>query len=129
MDIRLEKKTAIGNDGQYLIKNGRILDESLLQTPPISVPFLEMLYSEYKHSVPDFSSSERQNSMYFRALDVPALSDDDLKTNRDRRSAADALELTVLLAFLRGDIPYDRKKWFWQSKEDPEFIILRKWVI
>lgn len=129
MIIDLERKTVWSDNGEVLVKRGIIFDETLNAIQPISVDFLDTLYQNYKHSVPDTGAKTQQNSRYFRALDITELSDRDLKNNISRRKAAEALELAVVIAYSRGDISFDRTKWYWQSQQDPDFIILRKWVI
>lgn len=128
MIVDLKTKDAADGD-TFLIRNGKIVDYQWSDSiPKISTPMLEELYQRYKHSVPNIRNRKRQNSIYFTALDVTELSDADLKANIPRKEAGETLELMVLLAYVRGDIAFDKKSWFWQSKSDPNFIILRKWV-
>ena len=47
-----------------------------------------------------------------------------------RDEARERLELAILTGSLNGSLKWeDDKKWFWQSKADPDFIILKNWII
>jgi len=127
MTIDLKNKFAIEN-GEYLILNGKILNQAIASIQTITEQLLNQLYHNYKHSVPNYDDNCQQDSMYFRALDITELSDTDLKNNIPRDKARTALELAILVGYIRGDLIFDRSKWFWQSKEEPDFMILRKWI-
>lgn len=67
---------------------------------------------------------------YFKALDLNELSQTDLETNTDRNTAGDILEATLLVSIIFGTFVWtEPAKWFWQSQNDRDFVILRKWVI
>lgn len=128
MTVDLKNKFAVEN-GEYLILNGKIINSDIAAIQTVTEPLLNRLYRNYKHSVPDYDNPCQQDSIYFRALDITELSDDDLRTNIPRDKARTALELAVLVGYIRGDLIIDKSKWFWQSSEEPDFMILRKWII
>ena len=86
---------------------------------------LELLYERYKHSVTkkDFKKT------YFKALNKDELSDADIINGEDRYIARCMLEGYVVLASANGILQWpDEKFWFWQSKTDPDLIVLRDWI-
>ena len=91
---------------------------------------IEALYKRYKYSMP----SERSDSKYrkyFKALSVDELSDAEMATGDKREVARARLEGYILCAVLDGKFVWDESKmgkWFYQSVEDPDFVILRDWV-
>ena len=77
-------------------------------------------------SVPDRIKLQR---VFFRALPEDQHTDEDLITGEPRQAARERLEMAVLEGSLNGSLKWpDSKKWFWQSKKDPDLIILQKWV-
>ncbi len=89
---------------------------------PVSVERLEYLYAIYKHSIP--SEQTMGYTPRFYALPESELSDDDMLYGVPREKAERDLEQA-----LRGfTIPADAGKWFWQSKNDPDLVVLRQWV-
>lgn len=118
-------------DGKYVIQNGAY--EGELGMPKCSeeefFPKLEKLYRRYKHSIPS-ERSESTLRRYFMALSEKELSDDDMLYGERREKAQVELELFVLCQLLHG-LKWNPEKfgrWFWQSKEDKELVILRQWV-
>ena len=91
---------------------------------------IEKLYTRYKHSMP----SERSDSKYrkyFKALSVDELSDAQLATGEKREVARAMLEGYILCAIIDGKFVWNEDtmgKWFYQSKNDPDLVILRDWV-
>ena len=91
---------------------------------------IEELYKRYKYSMP----SERSDSKYrkyFKALSVDELTDAEMATGDKREVARARLEGYLLCSVLDGKFIWDEStmgKWFWQSVEDPELVILRDWV-
>lgn len=86
------------------------------------------LYHYYKHSVPS-ERSESKSRRYFKALPEQELSDDDMLYGKRREPAQIELELYILCQMLLG-LKWDEAvmgKWFWQSTEDKDLIMLRKW--
>ena len=118
-------------DGKYVIRDGAY--ESDLGMPKCSeeefFPTVEELYRRYKHSIPS-ERSESTSRRYFMALPEKELSDDDMLYGVRRDKAQIELELFVLCQLLGGFKwnPEKFGRWFWQSKEDKELVILRQWV-
>ena len=88
---------------------------------------IEKLYANYKVSYP--SEHSRKYYDYFKALSVEELSMNELVNGEERTLARARLEVSFLAWVLNGSLKwYDDSKWFWQSKSDPELIILKEWV-
>lgn len=90
---------------------------------------VEELYHCYKHSIPS-ERSESTSYHYFMALPERELSDEDMLYGQRRDKAQIELELFILCQLLNGFKwnPEKFGRWFWQSKEDRELVILRQWV-
>ncbi len=89
---------------------------------------IEKLYANYKRSYP--SERSQRSRDYFKALSPEELALDDLVNMEDRTLARARLEVSLLCWVLNGSLKWkDNNKWFWQSKIDPELIILKEWVI
>lgn len=134
--IDFEKRT-MKVDGEFLIKNGeydtsRCLFEmkddshfavdSILQT-------INSLYKSYKYSIPS-KRSDSKRRVYFKAFPMEEISDEELVMERREISQA-RLEGFILCMILEGRFVWDEKKlgkWFWQSNEDPDLVIIRKWI-
>ena len=118
-------------DGKYVIQNG--VYEGELGMPNCSedefFPKVEELYRRYKHSIPS-ERSESTSRRYFMALSEKELSDDDMLYGVRRDKAQIELELFVLCQLLHGFKwnPEKCGRWFWQSQEDKDLVILRQWV-
>lgn len=124
--IDLDTKT-LKNGKQILIDNGVPINGYVLDNSPITFEQLETLYQNYKHSVPD---NIRYKKNYFKALQFEQLSTEDLITGANRQKAKEALELAILTGVLNGSLTWpDDRTWFWQSKTDKDFVILKKWFI
>lgn len=90
---------------------------------------LEYIYNLYKHSVP----SERSNSHkrnYFRALREKELSNDDMLYGYPRELMRFDLETYVLCAITYANLTWNEEwgKWFWQSENDKDLVLLREWI-
>lgn len=91
---------------------------------------IERLYNNYKHSVPS-ERSESKRKRYFNALRENDLSDTDMLYGELREVARFELEAYVLFCIALGVFVWDEGrmgKWFWQSEEDKDLVILRQWV-
>ena len=90
---------------------------------------VERLYIFYKHSVPS-ERSESKSRQYFRALPERELSDEDMLYGKRRDPAQIELELYILCQVLLGMEWNEERmgKWFWQSKEDKDLVILKQWI-
>ena len=122
--MRVGKQKLIDN-GEYDIAR-KLID---IQVDDI-LHNIESLYTRYKNSTP----SERSDSKYrkyFKALSVDELTDAQLAVGDNREVARARLEGYILCAVLCGKLIWDEitmGKWFWQSKIDPDLVILRDWV-
>lgn len=125
-------------DGEIIIKNGEYKGE--LGVKPITTctgkdadeamfTYLEALYQDYKHSIPTGLEGCSETKRYFHALSSERLTDDDIRRGIPRRQARAILELTLLCYAIVGQFQW-RDEWgtyFWQSKKDRDFVILKDW--
>ena len=82
---------------------------------------IEELYEIYKHTLP----SKGTNSKRFKALNLEDIPDGKLILHISRKEAKDAL-LTYVKEHAK-EIEF--KGWFWQSKVDPDLVILKEWYL
>lgn len=130
--INFEKRSMrVGRS--YLIKDGEFKEERALLPEYAAgniLSVIEELYQEYKFSLPSEWSGNRRKS-YFKALPVDQLTDRQMVIGERRDLAQAKLEGMILCAALAGDLKWDEQamgKWFWQSKTDPDLVVLRKWI-
>lgn len=115
-------------DGIYDDKRTLYTDHELAMSDVLSC--IETLYKNYKYSLP----SERSNSrhrQYFKALSVDKLTDKQMATGERREVARAKLEVFLLCMIVGGSFVWSEEemgKWFYQSKNDPDLVILRSWV-
>lgn len=132
--IDFEKRTMkVGKD--FLIKNGEF-DTSRGLFNPNREPWrmdtilatIDALYERYKYSVPS-KRSESKRKTYFKALPMDEIADEDLVMKR-REIAQCRLEGFILCMILEGRFIWNEEwgTFFWQSQEDPDLVILRKWI-
>lgn len=90
---------------------------------------VERLYGWYKHSVPSERSAGKQH-LYFKALPESELTDEDMLYGQGREINQFKLEMYILCQLIHGFVWDERKmgKWFWQSKQDKDLVILRDWL-
>lgn len=118
-------------NGKYVIKDGQYDGELGILACPGEEFFAEVeeLYRRYKHSVPS-ERSESRSRRYFKALSERELSDEDMLYGWRRDTAQIELELYLLCQILLG-LEWDAEamgRWFWQSNNDKDLVILRQWV-
>ena len=92
--------------------------------------YIEMLYENYKYSLPSERSDSKRRT-YFKALSVDKLTDAQMATGERREVARAKLEGFILCMIVDGFFVWDEKelgKWFYQSKNDPDLVILRNWI-
>lgn len=92
--------------------------------------YIEMLYENYKYSLPSERSDSKRRT-YFKALPVDKLTDAQMATGERREVARAKLEGFILCMIVDGFFVWDEKelgKWFYQSKNDPDLVILRNWI-
>ncbi|GAY30612.1 hypothetical protein [Prevotella sp. MGM2] len=117
-------------DGKYIIKNGEY-DGELgvgLTTNPLLI--ITQLFLRYQHSLPS-ERSDNKRKKYFIALPEHELSDEDMLYGEPRETAQISLELYVLGVILNGSLQWDKfakDKWFWQSPNVKELVILKEWI-
>lgn len=118
--------------GQFLIKNGEYDTERALSCKPTMdiMQIIEELYQTYKHSLPSERNSNKKKR-YFKALSADEMTDRQLAIGCKRDGAQARLEGFILCMILHGYLQWDEEKlgkWFWQSKNDPDLVILRSWI-
>lgn len=88
--------------------------------------WIEVLYEEYKHSVP--GEHNNQNQSYFKGLSSDELTDNELAFNISRDLGQAILEGYILCASLQGWLKWNNENhWFWQGK-DKDLVILKDWI-
>ena len=132
--IDFEKRTMkIGK--QKIIDNGEYdTTKELIDNPFDSMDYvldtIEVLYCNYKYSLPS-ERSESKRKGYFKAYSMADIPDEKLFTAEHRELAQARLEGFILCMILKGIFKWDEEKlgkWFYQSKNDPDLVILRTWV-
>ena len=91
---------------------------------------IDALYKDYKYSLPS-ERSDKKRRTYFKALSVNEMTDEQLAIGEKREVARAKLEGFILCMILNGKLQWDESKlgkWFYQSKRDPDFVILRSWI-
>ena len=111
----------------WLIKNGKPVNGYVIPDKHVTFDMLETLYATYKTSVPDNIHYEYN---YFKAYSDKELDVIALATGSVRKIAKENLETMLLIGALNGSLTWpDDKHWFWQSKKDTDFVILKEWVV
>lgn len=130
-NINFETRTMkIGK--KKVIDNGEYGDKELISikiNDPLDI--IENLYSQYKFSIPSERSENKRRS-YFKALSANELTDEELICGERREVARARLEGFILCMILNGKLTWDEftmGKWFWQSNNDPDLVILKKWIM
>lgn len=134
--ISLERRSLAINN-HFLIKDGLTFDQNASlgcwnkEDWPEEKMFeaLELKYRDYKHSVPSERSESHRRS-YFKALPEKELSDEDMMYGMSREFARYGLESFILAMIMCGAFKWKEEwgTWFWQSPNDKDLVILRKWV-
>lgn len=91
-------------------------------TVPTTTEQLEEAYAVYRHSIP--SEKTMGKVPRFKALRESELSEDDMLYGVPREQAEQELE-QALQGFA---MPDTAGSWFWQSKEQPDLVVLRSWL-
>ena len=92
--------------------------------------YIETLYENYKYSLPS-ERSDNKRRQYFKALSVDKLTDKQMATGERREVARAKLEGFILCMIVDGYFVWNEAelgRWFWQSKSDPDLVILRNWI-
>lgn len=117
-------------NGRYIIKKGEHKGDLGLKASSDPLPHITSLYKRYQHSLPS-ERSESKHKRYFAALPEHELTDEDMFFGEQRDIAQIKLELYVLIMILNGSLKWNdfaEGKWFWQSPEVKELIILKDWI-
>lgn len=88
------------------------------------------LYIGYKYSLPS-ERSDKKRRKYFKALSIEEIPDERLLRAENREITRAKLEGFILCMILSGKFVWNEErlgKWFWQSKGDPDLVILRSWI-
>lgn len=122
---------------EYLIKDGAFDESRELISVSASCDLqpvfymIEILYKRYKYSLPS-ERSDNKRRKYFKALPMEELTDKQLMIAERREITQAALEGFVLCMIVNGQLVWNEDvmegKWFWQSKTDPDLVLLRSWV-
>lgn len=127
-----KRNMKVGKD--YLVKDGIARDKESLgfghmdMTSMLST--IEELYERYKYSLPS-ERHDKKRKHYFKAMSMDEIPDDKLFDPIRRESAQARLEGFILCMILNGSFVWDEEKlgkWFWQSKVDPDLVILKDWI-
>lgn len=144
--LRVGKRTLI-KDGKV---KGKDRDGNMLYMYPFGdtiedfLPRLADLYYLYRHSRPS-ARSEAHRRLYFDAIPLDDLSNDDLVYGEPREQRRFLLEFYILKQIISGSITWDIPltspgSWFWQhpfsktnhpQHKDHEYaglVLLRQWV-
>ena len=129
------KNQALKIGKEFLVADGLYDDERTLYTESELkmsdvLSFIEELYKNYKYSLPS-ERSDSKRRQYFKALPVDKLTDKQMATGERREVARAKLECFLLCMIVDGFFIWDESelgKWFYQSKNDPDLVILRNWI-
>lgn len=122
------KTRSLKVNGKYIVKDGvSEIEQSGRYVPENFLYHIEDFYEGYKHSVPSERSESRSRN-YFKALPEKELSDEDMMYGRYREFCRAQLEVYILCCLLEG-AKWDESwgKWFWQSQNDKDLVLLREW--
>ncbi len=107
-------------NGQEVEVNGDNVDDAYAE--------IEKLYANFKRSYPSENSELYHDK--FKALKAEELTDYDLVMGEERTLARAKLEAYFLCWVLNGSLKWkDETKFFWQSQNDEDLVILKEWVI
>lgn len=129
------KNQALKIGKEFVIADGFYDDKRILYTTSELemsdiMAFIEMLYENYKYSLPS-ERSDSKRRQYFKALPADKLTDKQMATGERREIARARLEGFILCMIVDGFFVWDEDelgKWFYQSTRDPDLVILRNWI-
>lgn len=125
------KQRSLKIDGKFIIKNGAYDGELGFNSTQDIEREIEALYERYRHSLPSERNDNRRKR-YFQALPEHMLSTEDMLYGEPREVAQIKLELYILCAIITGSLKWEEfaeDKWFWQSPNHKDLIILKEWCI
>ena len=129
-----QRNMKVGKD--YLVKDSEYdssmdLFEKNVDGVNVVLDMIEQFYNNYKYSLPS-ERSDGKRKKYFKALPMEEITDEQLMTAERREFSQAALEGFVLCMIVSGKLVWDEEvmcgKWFYQSKTDPDLVLLRSWV-
>lgn len=123
-------KEFIITDGVYDTSRELIRDIKCCTDIKCLLAFIDGLYRYYKYSLPS-ERSDSKRRQYFKALPVDKLTDKQMAIGLRREVARAQLEGFILCMIVNGTFVWDENemgKWFYQSKTDPDLVILRNWI-
>lgn len=129
-----QRNMRVGKD--YLVKDGKYdssmaLFEKNVDGLKVVLDMIEQLYNNYKYSLPS-ERSDGKRKKYFKALPMEEITDEQLMVAERRELSQAALEGFVLCMIVSGKLVWDEEvmcgKWFYQSKTNPDLVLLRGWV-
>ena len=121
-------KQKIINNGEYDVTRELIINNSY--DLDVILEMIEVLYCNYKYSLPS-ERSESKRKGYFKAYSIDKIPDERLFNIEHRELAQARLEGFILCMILAGQFKWDEEilgKWFYQSKNDTDLVILKSWV-
>lgn len=129
--INFEKRNMkVGKD--WLVKNGECEAGRIIygKNPIVIKEEIELLYKDFKYSCPSERSDSKRKG-YFKALSVDELTDEQMIYGENRELMQARLEGFILCAILMNHLRWEdltEEKWFYQSPNDKDLIILRQWI-
>lgn len=109
-------------NGEKLIDNGEHIG---VQQYDFDVAMADMNFVAFQHSIPGKNDA---TNAYFKGQSYDQLSDLDRLIGEPRELRRLRLEFVVLECLINGAITIPDGQWFWQSKNNKDFIILRSWI-
>ena len=87
---------------------------------------LEVLYNEYRHSMPSKNEGGQDNSLFFRPLPYSHLTVADVTFGTPREVAREALDTHFIGGITKGIIwPWPYTGYYWRSEIEPTLVVLR----
>lgn len=123
-------KQFIVTDGVYDTSRELIHDIECCVDIKCLLAFIDGLYHHYKYSLPS-ERSDSKRRQYFKALPTDKLTDRQMAIGMNRENARAQLEGFILCTIINGTFTWNETvmgKWFYQSKTDPDLVILRSWI-
>lgn len=117
-------------DGEFDVSRKLMSMERDLHGLDDVIKHIEELYQFYKFSLPS-ERSDNKRKKYFKALSIEEIPDDRLFVAGRREVERARLEGFILCSILTEKFEWDEQKlgkWFYQSKNDSDLVILRNWV-
>lgn len=126
--MKIGKEPIVVCNGVYDVTRTLMYDDDLTDINTV-LRKIEHLYQNYKYSLPS-ERSDNKRKKYFKALSINDITDNQLMMAERREVAQAKLEGFILCAILSGKFKWTEElgNWFYQSKIDPDLVILRSWI-